>query len=60
MVLLPNDQSATFSGAGELLHPDPAAFDDLLVYTVEREDGSTVNLTPSQFTKFVAEADAPK
>jgi serine/threonine protein kinase/WD40 repeat protein len=60
MVLLPDEKSATFSGAGELLNPNPAAFDELLVYTIEREDGSTENLTPSQFAKFVAEADAAK
>jgi formylglycine-generating enzyme required for sulfatase activity/serine/threonine protein kinase/WD40 repeat protein len=56
-VLLSQDQSATFSGAGELLNAQPERFDDELVYYIEREAGSIEMLTPVQFRTLVAEAD---
>lgn len=47
-VALPQDQSATFSEAGQLLS-DPEEAGDALVYVVQRESGALELLTPAEF-----------
>jgi WD40 repeat protein len=51
IVVLTNDQSATFSAAGELLHGDPSVLAKELVYLVENEDGRIEVFKPSEFHK---------
>ena len=55
-VLLPDGKSATFSGAGELLHDQPADLDPYLVYYLDRGDGQIETLTPAQFRQAIADA----
>jgi WD40 repeat protein len=56
IVVLPNDQSAIFSAAGELLHGDPKVIETEFVYIVENEDGRIEPLKPSEFRKRFPEA----
>jgi hypothetical protein len=52
-VLLPEQKSATFSAAGELLDGDPEAVEKYLVYYLERDDGRIETLTPSEFQERI-------
>ena len=51
-VLLFHDRVAVFSAAGELLHADPGAEDEL-VYLVDKEDGAREVLTPAEFRERI-------
>jgi len=57
-ILLPNDQSVTFSASGEVLKGDPKVIEKELVYLVEKPDGALEVLTPSGFQQRVRSAGA--
>ncbi|MBL7044638.1 MAG: protein kinase, partial [Pirellulaceae bacterium] len=55
-VFLPDQQVATFSGAGQLLHSTGDEVQDQIVYIVENEDGSLELLKPSEFQKRIGQS----
>ena len=52
-VLLPDNKSATFSAAGELIDGKPEEIDQYLVYYIDRGDGRIETLTPAEFRKLL-------
>lgn len=52
-VLLPENKSATFSAAGELIDGKPEEIDPYLVYYLDRGDGRIETLTPAEFRKLL-------
>ena len=44
--MLPDDKSAAFSAAGELIDGKPEEIDPYLVYYIDRGDGRIETLTP--------------
>jgi WD40 repeat protein len=59
IVLLPGDQSATFSAAGELLDGKPEEIDQYLAYFIDRGNGRIETLTPAEFRKLQPASRAP-
>ena len=58
-VCLDDDQAATFSLAGQLLHSTPSA-ESLLVYVIETNDDRQLTLKPSEFRSFVNSGQLPE
>jgi serine/threonine protein kinase/formylglycine-generating enzyme required for sulfatase activity/WD40 repeat protein len=52
-VMLPDNKSATFSAAGELIDGKPEEIDQYLVYYIDRGDGRIETLTPAEFRKLL-------
>ncbi len=52
-VLLPDNKSASFSAAGELLAGNPDEIDQYLVYYIDRGDGRIETLTPAEFRQLL-------
>jgi hypothetical protein len=51
--LLGKDQSASFTAAGQTIHADPEAENEL-VYLVEGDDGRIDLVPPSEFAKRIS------
>ena len=52
-VLLDDENSITFSPAGEILHGDPDVIEKELIYLVETPSGTLELLEPSEFQERV-------
>jgi hypothetical protein len=55
-ILLPDDQSVTFSARGEILKGDPQVIEKELAYLIEKENGGLDVLTPAEFRQSIRSA----
>jgi hypothetical protein len=55
-ICLRENRSVTFSPVGEIIYGHPNVIEEELVYMIEKPDGSTELLKPSEFQKRLAEA----